>query len=119
MHFKRRSEHYKQSDVNVWETHLSLPGIWFNVTVAAQTLAVSTFVPLRFRGEVKGLMGNFDGDPNNDYLAPDGTMIAANATEREIFTYASRCELQSRYQADSYNVYGYSCFVYVLKRLFF
>jgi len=94
-------EPYKQSQDYVWKTHLSLPGIWFNVSVAAQTLAVSTFVPLRFRGEVKGLMGNFDGDPNNDFRTPDGTLLSANATEREIFTYGSRCKLPSHYQRDS------------------
>jgi len=51
------------------------------------------FVPQRYRGKVRGLLGNFDGDPNNDFLAPNGTLLSSNATESAIFSYASKCRL--------------------------
>ena len=72
-------------------------GFSFNVSVAVQTLAISTFVPQRYRDQVRGLLGNYDGDPKNDFVAPDGTMLSPNATERHIFQYASRCELKVKY----------------------
>jgi len=70
-----------------------MPGFSFNVSVAAQTLAISTFVPQPYRGQVTGLLGNYDGDPYNDFRAPDGTMLLHNATEKEVFYYASQCKL--------------------------
>ena len=69
-------------------------GFSFNVSVAAHTLAISMFVPQRYRNQVNGLLGNYDGDPKNDFIAPDGTTFSSNATERQIFHYASRCELK-------------------------
>jgi hypothetical protein len=35
----------------------------------------------------QGLMGNFDGDPNNDFILPNGTVLQNNMTEsdRKIF----------------------------------
>lgn len=72
-----------------------MPGFSFNVSVAAQTLAISTFVPQRYRNKVKGLLGNYDGDPNNDFRAPNGTFLSPNANEREIFAYASECKFAS------------------------
>ena len=71
-----------------------MPGFSFNVSVAAQTLAISTFVPQRYRNQVKGLLGNYDGDPANDFIGPDGMLLSPNATERQIFHYASQCELK-------------------------
>ena len=50
-------------------------GFSFNVSVAAQTLAISTYVPQPYRGQVTGLLGNYDGDPGNDFIAPDGTIF--------------------------------------------
>ena len=77
-------------------------GFSFNVSVAAQTLAISTYVPQPYRGQVKGLLGNYDGDPGNDFIAPDGTMLSPNATEREIFHYARQCEFKLKKQRISH-----------------
>jgi len=50
---------------------------------------------------VKGLLGNYDGEPKNDFRAPDGQLLPDNASERDIFKYASRCKLVVRIQLNT------------------
>ena len=78
-------------------------GFSFNVSVAAGTLAISIFVPQIYKGQVSGLLGNYDGNPNNDFRAPDDSLLSVNANEREIFTYASQCKLKRR-STDTSNI---------------
>jgi hypothetical protein len=49
-------------------------GIQLNIQVKTRQLTLSATVPEEFKGEVTGLMGNFDGDKTNEYILPNGTI---------------------------------------------
>ena len=58
-----------------------------------QRLDVSMGVPGAFKGLLRGLMGNFNGNPNDDFVRPDGTTIASNSTEEDIYTnFGEKCK---------------------------
>ena len=44
-----------------------------------------------FQNQTRGLLGNFNRDPNDDFVLPNGTMKNANMSEREVFDYGSEC----------------------------
>ena len=44
------------------------------------SFTMSVNVPDQFMGKIRGLIGNYDDDPNNDFMKPDGT-LADNATD--------------------------------------
>lgn len=55
-------------------------------------------------GTLTGLLGDFDGNPGNDLLLPDGTSLQSNATEETIFrTFNTACQ-------------GFVCIKYALRQ---
>ncbi|KAK3579903.1 hypothetical protein CHS0354_031421 [Potamilus streckersoni] len=61
--------------------------ISLNVTVGVEMLTLAVTLPQIFKNKTKGLLGNYDGDPNNDFIYPNGTVLDGNATERTLFHY--------------------------------
>jgi hypothetical protein len=61
--------------------------IEIKIQVKSRQLTMSTTISEEYKGQVQGLMGNFDGDPNNDFILPNGTVLQNNMTEsgRTIF----------------------------------
>jgi hypothetical protein len=61
--------------------------IEIKIQVKTRQLTLSTTISEQYKGQVQGLMGNFDGDPNNDFILPNGTVLQNNMTEsgRTIF----------------------------------
>lgn len=55
-------------------------------------LSLSTVVPKKFKNSTTGLLGNYDGDPENDFVKPTGVVMPGNMTEREIFHYGQSCK---------------------------
>lgn len=57
---------------------------------------MSTGIPEEdFKNQTTGLLGNFDGNRNNDFILPDGTVLHDNDTntERKIFfNYGQKCK---------------------------
>lgn len=68
-------------------------GISLNVTVGAEMLAISATVPKIYNSTTRGLLGNFDNDPENDFVYPNGTVLPGNISEREVFYYGQSCKL--------------------------
>ncbi|KAK3100523.1 hypothetical protein FSP39_021282 [Pinctada imbricata] len=60
-------------------------GFSVKITVGVRLLTVVTTAPTDVQGQTKGLLGNFDDNPDNDFVKPDGTTIHTNSTQREIF----------------------------------
>uniref|UniRef100_A0A8W8NAK6 Uncharacterized protein n=1 Tax=Magallana gigas TaxID=29159 RepID=A0A8W8NAK6_MAGGI len=71
---------------------------WENNTLAASFLQTSIIVKVslgvrflisevvvdsEYGGHAKGLMGNFDGNPTNDFILPNGTILNKNLTKTE------------------------------------
>ncbi|XP_053387316.1 uncharacterized protein LOC128551050 [Mercenaria mercenaria] len=62
-------------------------GISLNISVNVGMLSLNTGVPKGLKGLTSGLLGNYDGNPDNDFTMPNGTVLRANLTEREVFEY--------------------------------
>ncbi|XP_070174330.1 fibrillin-3-like [Littorina saxatilis] len=50
-----------------------------------KTLAISVAMPLTFSNKTQGLLGNFNGNKNDDFVLPNGTVLSSSLTEKEIF----------------------------------
>ena len=69
-------------------------GISVTVTEVQESLSIVFAAPVSFKGHTKGLLGTWNDDPFDDFLRPDGTTLAGNATGREIhFSFGLKCEL--------------------------
>ncbi|CAH1264799.1 MUC4 [Branchiostoma lanceolatum] len=55
------------------------------VTAAQSMLHFEFSVPNQFKSATRGLLGYFDGNADNDFVAFDGTQLPADATERQIY----------------------------------
>ncbi|XP_059152070.1 uncharacterized protein LOC131938174 [Physella acuta] len=60
-------------------------GVTIQVHVAVRSLTIVTEVPIDLQGETKGLLGNFNGNMTDEFILPDGVVLSANLTERELF----------------------------------
>lgn len=77
-----------------------MPGISLKVHVGLKILEFSIDVPTAFRGQFKGMMGNFNGNKSDDFILPDGTVLAANDTntERKIFeNFGRECKCSTQH----------------------
>ncbi|KAK3597086.1 hypothetical protein CHS0354_022093 [Potamilus streckersoni] len=70
-------------------------GISFNVSVGVRMLSVSVVLPTEFKGRTRGLLGNFDGNPDNDFMFDNGTILSSNISERQIFNYGQTWEVNA------------------------
>ncbi|XP_053395504.1 uncharacterized protein LOC123523715 isoform X3 [Mercenaria mercenaria] len=68
-------------------------GISLNISVGVQMLSISATVPKIFKNKTKGLLGNFDGDPDNDFFTPNGSVLPSNLDEKEIFYYGQSWQI--------------------------
>lgn len=65
----------------------------FKVHVGVQSLAIHLEVDISLQDKTRGLLGSFNGNPNDDFLLPDGSILPSNITEREILeVFAKQCE---------------------------
>lgn len=58
-------------------------------------LTFSTTVPEEFAGGTEGLVGNFDGNKDNDFILPNGTILTKNDTNTEkkiFFNFGIHCK---------------------------
>ncbi|KAL5010333.1 hypothetical protein ScPMuIL_012638 [Solemya velum] len=62
-------------------------GIIVAASLAVRMLQVSVIVPTEYRGyaEFKGLLGNYDNNPDNDLVTADGKTLDSSITEEELF----------------------------------
>ncbi|XP_070175366.1 fibrillin-3-like [Littorina saxatilis] len=60
-------------------------GISLKISVRIKSLAMSLSLPKTFRNKTKGLMGNFNGIKDDEFILPDGTSMGPDPTERHVF----------------------------------
>ena len=68
-------------------------GVAVSVGVSGDIPNIVVSLPQDFRGETRGLMGNFNGDDTDDLIFFNGTMLSSDASEREIFDFGQSCKL--------------------------
>ncbi|KAL4219778.1 hypothetical protein ACF0H5_020191 [Mactra antiquata] len=68
-------------------------GISLNVSINVEMLSLNSIVPNTFENLTTGLLGNYNGVIEDDFTLPNGTVLSANMTEREIFIYGQNWEI--------------------------
>ncbi|XP_013409259.1 protein mesh-like isoform X1 [Lingula anatina] len=59
-------------------------GVYLEIQSAAGFLNLKLFLPATFKGETQGLVGTWNDDPDDDFMARSGTVVPSNATTRNI-----------------------------------
>lgn len=82
----------RTSNTTISTTFPSTVSVQFSLT--SGTLVATVAVPEMFRGNVVGLLGNFDGDSTNDFIYRNNLTIASNdISDREKHVVAQSCKL--------------------------
>ncbi len=68
-------------------------GIGVTVTASFGMLSFVLLVPEQFQNLTRGLMGNYNGDPMDDVVFRNGTMLAANVSDRIIHEVGQSCKI--------------------------
>jgi hypothetical protein len=72
---------------------ISFTGMVVSVSVGVRSLALNLATPKTFANQTKGLLGNFNGDPTDDFRLPNDTLLPNNMTDREIhYTFGMACK---------------------------
>lgn len=59
-------------------------GISVTVKVVSGALSIVLATPRSFKNQTKGLLGTWNGDPEDDFLTPNGTILPSNASSKDI-----------------------------------
>ena len=71
-------------------------GISVTVKVVSGALSIVFAAPRSFKNVTKGLLGTWNGDPEDDFLTPNGTILASNASSKDIhYDFGLLCKLIS------------------------
>ncbi|XP_069119594.1 uncharacterized protein [Argopecten irradians] len=84
--------------------------ISLRIQVSAGMLSISPSIPEGLRGSLTGLLGNFNGDPSDDFIFPNGTVLRGNLTEQEIFDYGQTWAVNESTTCFDYFSKNYSTF---------
>ena len=66
-------------------------GISVTVNISVGILHYTIAMPETFRGETRGLLGNFNNNSTDDLKSPNGTLYKAD-DEKEIFMFGESCK---------------------------
>ena len=55
------------------------------ISIGYKALDISIGMPLDYGGMTQGLLGNFNGVTGDDFVLPDGTTLASDLTDRQIY----------------------------------
>lgn len=60
-------------------------GATLMVSIQESFLSIVTELSGSFMGTTRGLLGVFNGNPDDDFTTPDGTVLSSSSTEEEIY----------------------------------
>jgi hypothetical protein len=75
---------------------ITFSAIILKVSLGVRFLISETIVDNAYKGFVKGLMGNFDGNSTNDFILPNGTILDETKMQKEkdiYFDFGQQCKL--------------------------
>lgn len=73
----------------------SINGVKIDVTLDEGVIGVGVAIMSDLEGRVKGLYGNYDGDPTNDFQGSDGTNYDASSTDKDLFGFGESWRVAS------------------------
>ena len=59
--------------------------IQLTISIGYKSLDISMSMPVGFRNVTQGLLGNFNGVIDDDFILPDGTTLPSDLTDRRIY----------------------------------
>ena len=62
-------------------------GIVLDATVYGPSISWTIRVPRTFEGRTEGLLGIFDGNPNNDFIRRDGVQLPGSTSQRDLYNH--------------------------------
>ncbi|XP_055860776.1 mucin-4-like isoform X7 [Biomphalaria glabrata] len=65
-------------------------GVSIEVYVVQNYMEFSINVPTSYKEKTSGLLGNYNGNPDDDFVLPNGTILSNSSTERQIFEQFAR-----------------------------
>lgn len=72
---------------------LCFAGIEMTFSVSFKSLAFSISIPNTYKSHTRGLLGNFNGLKDDDFVLPNGTILNPNITDQQIFhDYGVKCK---------------------------
>ncbi|XP_052809767.1 uncharacterized protein LOC128238182 isoform X2 [Mya arenaria] len=78
-------------------------GVSLSIFTNNGMMTLKTTVNESLKGNVRGLLGNFDGIPDNDFMTPGGKLFNSNISEHEIFQYGQMWEIDGFNSAFRYS----------------
>ncbi|WAR07512.1 MLP-like protein [Mya arenaria] len=78
-------------------------GVSLSIFTGNGMLTLKTTVNASLKGKVRGLLGNFDEDPDNDFITPGEQIFNSNISESEIFHYGQMWEIDGLNSAFRYS----------------
>ncbi|XP_078669840.1 mucin-like protein [Branchiostoma floridae x Branchiostoma belcheri] len=69
------------------------PGGRLEFFETVDSLSMIMHLPSDYMDQTKGLMGVWNGDPDDDFTRPDGTVLSPNATDQEIYDWGLLWEI--------------------------
>jgi hypothetical protein len=81
--------------ISVVNSSVTVTYTLFSMTVSVGYLSLSTSfnMPFTAAGLLTGLLGNFDGNANNDYVLSNGTVLAASSSASQLYQFGQSCKL--------------------------
>ncbi|KAK7483627.1 hypothetical protein BaRGS_00025180, partial [Batillaria attramentaria] len=75
------TEDFKLSRNNESLTVSFPSGVTIALSIITKSLAMSLSLPLSFQHQARGFLGNFNGNKDDDFILPDGTVLPRKVTE--------------------------------------
>ena len=82
---------FQRISENSIRTHFSA-GVTITVSLSFGMLNFVGALPQTLQGIPVGLLGNFNGDPSDDLIYPNGTQIDMNSSDAQIHDFGQACE---------------------------
>ncbi|XP_048460427.1 mucin-4-like isoform X2 [Rhincodon typus] len=89
----RNGTFYLEKNGNASVTASFGSGISLTVTAQFEMLLAITNLPEKFMNTTRGLLGVWNGNPNDDFTMPNGSVIPKNSNESTIFNYGMTWEV--------------------------
>ena len=66
-----------------------------SVTVSVVTGLLTYSIAVSSSQNITGMLGNYNGDPDDDFILPNGTMLPSNASDRQLYAFGQSCKFDS------------------------